>query len=375
MFKKKEKKEEKVKDNSLNILKNKSMEIDENKMWNELYSSIDLESEEINLSFEKNMDETDIKFENTENINIKEKEKNKRKPTLLFDKFFKNFKWKYKEDDKMNKYFNDIFNKYEDDVEQLIDITFFGYNFKIKKKNQMNFRNILMKNIREKNENRIIFTKLGLILDKFKNNKKRSSQMFSPSAISRRHEKIKRMREEKEKRKEKKKETIKEQKEYKNIKEENDEEYKAKLFKGVKMDSINELEKKKEEILLLMEDDIKLKVIKGEMGHNELDNFLDFQKRMKAYQIDCNSKNFIKLLEQEFISFEEQLKIKEQKKKEEKRLNNFVNNMYYDLERNFYFKKAQKQLFCNVVDYNEKNNINVLSPTNEINFKKIRNDL
>ena len=80
----------------------------------------------------------------------------------------------------------------------------------------------------------------------------------------------------------------------------------------------NEVEKKKEEILLLMEDNIKLKVMKGEMGHIELEHFLDFQKRMKAYQIDCNSKNFIKLLEQEFISFEEQLKIKEQRKNEKK---------------------------------------------------------
>ena len=367
MEKKQKQKEKKVIDNSLNILKNKSMEIDEDKMWNKLYHSFDSESEDINFSFEKNLDENEIKFET---LNIRGN--NKKKPTLLFDKFLKNFKWKYKEDDKMNKYFDEIFNKYDDD-DQLIDITFFGFHFKIKKKNRNNFRNILMKNIREKNENRIIFTKLGLILDKFKNNKKKTSRaVFNSLAISKRHEKIKKLkklREEKEKRKEKEKEIEKEQKEYMNIKEEEDEEYKTKLFKGIKKDSIKEVEKKKEEILSLMEDDIKFKIMKGEMGHTELDHFLNFQKRMNAYQLDYKSKNFIKLLEQEFISFEEELKIKEQKKKEEKRLNNFVNDMYYDLQRNFYMKKAQKQLFCNVVDYSEMNNINLLSPTNKIYFK------
>ena len=91
---------------------------------------------------------------------------------------------------------------------------------------------------------------------------------------------------------------------------------------------------------------------------------------MNSYRIDLShSKHFIKLLEQEFTSFEEELKIKEQKKKEEKRINNFFNNMNYDIEKNYYIKKAQKKLFGDFFDFNEKFNINILSPSKEIKSK------
>ena len=95
--------------------------------------------------------------------------------------------------------------------------------------------------------------------------------------------------------------------------------------------------------------------------------FLDFQKRMNSYQIDPNNQNsFVQLLEQEFISFQEQIRLYEEKLKEEKRLNKFINKLNEDIERNFYYKFFQKKNFCNVIDYNEKNNIGLLSPTKEI---------
>ena len=74
-----------------------------------------------------------------------------------------------------------------------------------------------------------------------------------------------------------------------------------------------------------------------------MDNFLTFQKRLNAYQINPNqNKKIIKILEQELITFQEELKIREQKKREEKRLNNFINEMNYDIKRKIDFKNKQK---------------------------------
>ena len=103
------------------------------------------------------------------------------------------------------------------------------------------------------------------------------------------------------------------------------------------------------------------------MGRSEMKQFLEFQKRMNAYQIDKNNKDsFIQLLEQEFISFQEQIKIHDQKLKEEKRLNKFLNRLNDDIQKDFYFKKFQTKIFCNVIDYNEKNIINLLSTAKEM---------
>ena len=277
----------------------------------------------------------------------------------------------------MKKYFEQIFNKYakEDSHEKFVDIKFFGNEFKIKEKNRKNFRNILMKNIRQQdkeiNENKIMKSKLNLVLEKFNKNKTsiKNRNIYSSSILFRKNKKNSKKNINDITNKESNKEPknlIKSKKEENKIeKEEDEEEYKNKYFIGIKMDSIDELEQKKEEILENMKDDI----IKGEIGHSEMDYFLSFQKRMNAYRIDPKqSKHFVKLLEQEFISFEEELKIKEQRKKEEKRINNFFNNLNYDIEKNYYFKKAQKQFFCNVMDFNEKYNINILSPTKDISI-------
>ena len=358
-------KKQKTEQDSIKILKDNSMELN-NKIWNELYSSIDSEFDEFNynLSCEN---EYDIKIENV----IKKPQK--RRSTLLFDRFFRNFKINYKEDETMKKYFNDIFNKYDVNEEELIDIKFFGYDLKIKRKNQINFIKILLKKIKErealKKENKLINTKLSLILDRFNKNKikvyNKNFDMNNASSIlyrrQRRKSKLISLKQA-EKNKTKNNKNLEQE-----IIEEKNEEFQSQLFLGVKMKSINELEKKKDEILNLIEEKIKDRVMKGDMGRAEMRQFLDFQKRMNSYQIDPNNQNsFVQLLEQEFISFQEQIRLYEEKLKEEKRLNKFINKLNEDIERNFYYKFFQKKNFCNVIDYNEKNNIGLLSPTKEI---------
>ena len=374
-LKKKEKKEKSISKkkerNTINILKDNSMEIKNNKILKELNTSINSEYDEFNLSCENEYGIYDMKIENL----IKKHQK--RRSTLLFDKFFRNYKinMKYKEDEKMQKYFDDIFNKYEknncNDNNELVDIKFFGYDLKIKKKNQINFKNILMKNIREQNkiqkENKIINTKLNLILERFNKNKiniyNKNLEIYKASKMNRLQKRKSRLKYKKEIQnnnldKIEKKETIEEKKE---------EEFQSQFFFGKRMNSIDEFEKKKDELLTLIEDGIRDRINKGDIGHSEMKQFLEFQKRMNTYQIDKNNKNsFIQLLEQEFISFQDQIKIHEQKLKEERRLNKFLNRLNDDIQKDFYYKNFQKKMFCNVIDYNEKNIINLLSSTKQI---------
>ena len=356
------KKKEKDENYFINFVKNKSMDIEDNKILNELYTTLeDLENEVYNLSTENAI------F--TNNINLEDivKRQNQRKSTMIFGRIFKNYKFKYKEDENMKAYFDQIFNKYarEENDEKFVDIKFFGFEFKIKQKNQHNFKNILMRNIRQKEkelkDNQIMKSKLNLILNKFSKNKNsiENREIYNSSILFRKNRNYLKKNVNKE---------ISNNKAIKSNNEETEEDkdYKNKYFIGIKMDSIKELEEKKEEILEKMKDDIKYRILKGEIGHSEMDNFLNFQKRMNSYRIDLiHSKHFIKLLEQEFTSFEEELKIKEQKKREERRINNFFNSMNYDLEKNNYIKKAQIKLFGDIFDFNEKFNINILSPAKE----------
>ena len=356
---------------------NKSMEIEQNPIL-ELYTSLDSEDEKYNLS------ENNYIYNNKLKIDNIFKRQNRKKSTLKFDKYLKNFKLNYKEDENMDKYFDEIFNKYgieenDENDEQLVDIKFFGYDFKIKRKNQINFSNNLMSNIRKQekikknNDNKIV----NLILERFLKNRKsiKNKDVFSSRILFRRKKrnskninninlksKIKSKNNEislsKKEKEEEKKEEIKEERE--------EEEFKSQYFIGINKDSIKELEKKKEEILRAIKNNVNLKILKGEIGYSDMDNFLKFEKRMNAYNINqIDNKKLIKLFEQEFISFNEELEIITQKRKEERRINNFIDDMKFDIDNNNYIRNIQKKLFCNVFDFNEKYNINILNPKND----------
>ena len=227
--------------------------------------------------------------------------------------------------------------------------------------------------IKKNDDNKIV----NLILDRFLKNRKsiKNQDVFSSHILFRRKKrnskninninlksKIKSKNNEislsKKEKEEEKKEEIKEERE--------EEEFKSQYFIGINKDSIKELEKKKEEILRAIKNNVNLKILKGEIGYSDMDNFLKFEKRMNAYNINqIDNKKLLKLFEQEFISFNEELEIITQKRKEERRINNFIDDMKFDIENNNYIRNIQKKLFCNVFDFNEKFNINKLNPKND----------
>ena len=378
------KKEKSIK-NTLNSSKYHTIEVEYNNLLDELYSSFDSESSFQNLTVENDIDNNILKIED---IFIK-RSNNKKKSTLLFDRYFKNFKWKDREDEEMINYYNEIFSKYgrgKDD--KIVDINLFGYNFKIREKNKLNFKKNFMNRIKDQNkikrENKIINSKLSLILDEFKNNKKKffhkNRDIYNSSVLFKKDRKRTRRLFLKEKSKYSNKEMDKEssselkydnKEKLENNNNDKEEEFKSKLFLGIKIDSAKEIENKKEEILEMIKDDIKSKIIKREIGISEMNNFRNFEKRLSLIYLDINNndnyynKKAIKRLEEEFMIYQEQMKIREQIKKEEKRINHFINNLNDQIEQNYKLKNTQEQLFCNVIDYVQKNNINILSPTKE----------
>ena len=348
--------------------KSQSLIIDNNIILKNLNSSNIDEEEKLNISDEENENLIIKKFSRQLTKLEKNREAN---PAFLFDKMVKNYQYKYKEDDEMNGYYNELFSKYgkesnDEDNDGLVNIklTLFGLNLKITKKAQNNFYNKFINDIKLRNiikrEQNIMNEKLSLILDRF-NKKKINEEEIQKEKINK-----KRMKRRETKTNSPNKNTLLNQ-----IKEENIEknqvkgenEYEKDFFWGIKIDSVKELEKKKEEVLLRLKHDIKYKIQEGVFNQSEMDNFLKFQKRINELTLEkINNRVYIKQLEQGFNSFEEELKMHEEKKKNERRINNFVDSMNFELYRKLELKKSIEKYFCHPIDFKNKNLINILSP-------------
>jgi hypothetical protein len=96
----------------------------------------------------------------------------------LFDNLYKNYKSKHyeDEDEKMNKYYDEIYNKYGKENEKinpesLVDVKIFGFDFKIPLKIQRNYYKKFMANVRFQNikrrDERNINQRLSYLLDKY----------------------------------------------------------------------------------------------------------------------------------------------------------------------------------------------------------------
>ena len=350
------------------VPKSQSLIIDNNIILKNLNSSNIDDEEKLNISDEENENLIIKKFSRQLTKLEKNRETN---PAFLFDKMVKNFQYKYKEDDETNGYYNELFSKYgkesnDEDNDGLVNIklTLFGLNLKITKKAQNYFYNKFISDIKIRNrikrEQNIMNERLSIILDRF-NKKKINEEEIQKEKLNK-----KRTKRRKTKTNFPNKNTLLNQ-----IKEENIEknqvkgenEYEKDFFWGIKIDSVKELEKKKEEVLLRLKHDIKYKIKEGVFNQSEMDNFLKFQKRINELTLEkINNRVYIKQLEQGFNSFEEELKMHEEKKKNERRINNFVDSMNFDLYRKLELKKAIEKYFCHPIDFKNKNLINILSP-------------
>ena len=296
----------------------------------------------------------------------------------LFDNFAKNYKSKhYKdEDEKMNKYYDEIYNKYGKENEKtnpknLVDIKIFGLEFKISLKSQRNYYKNFMKNVRFQNIKRRdeinINKRLSFLLDKYnlqklnqKNNKilNQRKSKINNIGIKKYFGQNTDYNGETEK-----KQVGADAKDVNQTKiEKNDED---------KMDQKKEMKRKKNELLLKLKHDVKYKIHMGEMKDSEMDNFNKFKKMINEIALEGNNiELYISQLEQRFHSYEKELKLKEEKRDEESRINSFIDSMNYDFHIKNQIKHIQEKNFCNAIDFKQKNIINMLSPVQANNTKR-----
>ena len=111
-------------------------------------------------------------------------------------------------------------------------------------------------------------------------------------------------------------------------------------FQGINITSVEDIEYKKNVLLLKLKEDIKNKIKEGKCDINELENFKKFENNINDIQINYNSKDINKikeyflLLSTKFYEFQEQMNYRESQKFEEMRINKFIKNLNYELDFN-----------------------------------------
>ena len=194
--------------------------------------------------------------------------------------------------------------------------------------------------------------------DKSKNSIKQDSSLFSKKESQ--EDIIK------EKEKEKEKEKVRE-KEIKNRKP------KVKVnffFNEVENKSLEDIEKKKIELLYKFKHDIEYKIAMGEIKSSEFEKFEIFKK--KIINLHHGSKNddlayYIRKMEEFFRSFQDEMENDEKKKLDEDRINQYLIQFQQNYNAKSFYKDLQQNKLFKVINFSEINHINTLNNINNIN--------
>ena len=128
-----------------------------------------------------------------------------------------------------------------------------------------------------------------------------------------------------------------------------------------KIETEKERKMRKMRLLLKFKNDIDYKIKTGEMNLSEIDTFSKFREKldklMNFYNINGNEAKMLDYVE----DFQEEIELYEQRKKDEKRINSFINDLNEQIDFNSMKKKIIGEKFCNVVNYDSVNHINILN--------------
>ena len=120
--------------------------------------------------------------------------------------------------------------------------------------------------------------------------------------------------------------------------------------------------KRKMRLLLKFKHDIDYKIKSGEMNVTEVDIFSKFRTKIdNLIGLYNEEEEYEKKMEDCLGDFEEEMELYEQRRKDEKRINDFISDLQYQINFKSMKKKKIEEKFCNVVDYDSVNNINILN--------------
>ena len=123
-------------------------------------------------------------------------------------------------------------------------------------------------------------------------------------------------------------------------KEKNEDEEPNSPIKEVNINTIEDIEFKKNVLLYKMKEDIKSKIKEGKYDMNDLENFNKFEDNINQYHLNHGSKDinqvkdYFLLLSKKFSEFQEIMNDKETKLIEQERINKFLADLNYELDYN-----------------------------------------
>ena len=132
------------------------------------------------------------------------------------------------------------------------------------------------------------------------------------------------------------------------------------------IDSLQDVEKKKMELLYKLKHDLKFKISRGEINTEEMDNFYNFQQnlnKLKEEYEHFNIYTYVRELEEYFSSFEDEILKNQRRKVEEDRINNYLHMINNDFHDKNFMRKLYRERLCKVIDFSEINHINFLNKT------------
>ena len=131
-------------------------------------------------------------------------------------------------------------------------------------------------------------------------------------------------------------------------------------FKNIDLDSVEDIEYNKSVLLYKLREDIKYKIKVGKCDKSDMDDFINFEKKLNEYKVSYNLKDknkikeYILLLLIKINEFIELLEVRERRKVEENRINKFVNDLNYELDFNLPMSIIVRGRRCFSRNYNEK---------------------
>ena len=138
------------------------------------------------------------------------------------------------------------------------------------------------------------------------------------------------------------------------------------FFNDVKDKPLEDIERKKIELLYKFKHDIEYKISIGGIKSMELEKFEEFKKKilnLKHGSGEEEIKNYIKNLEMLFQSFLDEIENDQNKKIEEDRINKYLYQFLQNYDTKIFYKDIQTSKVCKVVNFSEINHINTLIDT------------
>ena len=142
-----------------------------------------------------------------------------------------------------------------------------------------------------------------------------------------------------------------------------------KYFNNIDVNSINEINKRKLEVLFKFKNDLDFKIMKGHIKSNEFSGMENLEQKINVIKIknpDSNSnKKYVYKLEEYFTAYEKDVNVAENKNKNEERLNRFRNDLIHNINLSENIRENREKRLANAIDFSDVNRINKLSRLNK----------